>query len=81
VRIKLFATARTAVGRPRLDWPVPPEGLSANDLLRALAAKYPALGRLLSTSRFYLDGEPITHRTVRVKPGAEFSVHPPYGGG
>ncbi|HLM91394.1 MAG TPA: MoaD/ThiS family protein [Thermoplasmata archaeon] len=81
VRVRLFATARTAVGTSRLDWPVPPEGIAARDLVRALGQEYPALRRLLDACRFFLDGEPLSGMGERVRPGHEFTIHPPYGGG
>ena len=81
IRIRLFATARVAVGTGRLDWPAPPDGIPARDLIRALTARYPDLGRIATASRYFLDGELLTRMGTRVGPGHEFAVHPPYGGG
>jgi len=81
VRIRLFATAREAVGRPTLDWPVPRAGVSAAELVRALGAEYPRLAAVLGVSRFVRNGRYLDGLSVTVRPGDEFSVHPPYGGG
>jgi molybdopterin converting factor small subunit len=81
VRVLLFATARTAVGRAELAWPVPTGGLPARTLTRQLAAAYPALGPTLRVSRFVRNGQYLDRLTERVRPGDEFAVHPPYGGG
>jgi molybdopterin converting factor small subunit len=81
VRVLFFATARTAVGRASVDWPVSPAGVSANELARALVAEYPRLGPVLRGSRWVLNGRYLRGRTGRVRPGDEFAVHPPYGGG
>jgi len=79
--VLLFATARAAAGRDRLEWPVGPTGLPATALVEALAGSYPKLGPVLRTSRFVLNGEYLARLTTRVRPGDEFAVHPPYGGG
>ena len=81
VRVLLFATARTAVGRPEIEWPVPAEGVSAKTLALQLAAAYPALASTLRVSRFVRNGRYLDRVTARVRPGDEFAVHPPYGGG
>ena len=81
VRVLLFAMARTAVGRAELDWLVPARGMPAAELARALAAAYPALGPVLSRSRLVRNGESLRRPNERVRPGDEFAIHPPYGGG
>jgi molybdopterin converting factor small subunit len=81
VRVLLFATARAAVGRPSLDWPVPSSGIPADELARALVAEYPRLAPVLRSSRLVRNGEYLRRPTERVHPGDEFAVHPPYGGG
>jgi len=81
VRVLLFATARTAVGRSALAWDVPAEGIPAKTLTRALAAAYPGLAPTLRVSRFVRNGRYLGRLTERVRPGDEFAVHPPYGGG
>ena len=81
VRILLFATARTVVGRADLEWTVPATGVPARALAAQLAAAYPKLGPTLRVSRLLRNGRPLEGRNPRVRPGDEFAVHPPYGGG
>ena len=81
VRVLLFATARTAVGRRELEWTVPPEGIPASELASELATAFPKLAPTLRTSRLVRNGRPIDRPTMRIHPGDEFAVHPPYGGG
>jgi molybdopterin converting factor small subunit len=81
IRILLFATAREAVGRPVIEWDVPQGGVTAADLVRRLAAEYPRLRPALKTSRFVRNGQYLARLSGRVRPGDEFAVHPPYGGG
>jgi molybdopterin converting factor small subunit len=81
VRVRLFATARTAVGRAELDWPVPARGISARALASELATEYPALARILRASRLVRNGRYVVRSSERVRPGDEFAIHPPYGGG
>ena len=81
VTVLLFATARLAVGAGRVHWPVGRDGLSAKSLVRALGEEYPKLARVMRSSRFVLNGQYLTGLSARVRPGDEFAVHPPYGGG
>jgi molybdopterin converting factor small subunit len=81
VRVHLFATARTAVGRSELEWDVPPEGITAGALADELARAYPPLARTLRASRLVRNGRYVVRPTERVRPGDEFAIHPPYGGG
>jgi molybdopterin converting factor small subunit len=81
VHIRLFATARLAVGRGTVDWPVPPGGVSAKELVHALRETYPRLAPTLRVSRFLRNDRYLTDLAERLDPGDEFSVHPPYGGG
>lgn len=81
VRVLLFASARTAVGRPELDWTVPAAGIPAQTLARQLAEAYPTLAPTLRVSRLVRNGSYIGRPTVRIRPGDEFAIHPPYGGG
>lgn len=81
MRILLFASAREAVGRPELDWPVPPDGASAEELVGALGREYPRLRPALRACRFVCNGRYLDRLNERVRPGDEFAVHPPYGGG
>lgn len=79
--VLLFATARLAVGKPELRWPVAPDGVRLGSLVRALGKRYPKLAPILRTCRFVLNGRYVTSVATRVRPGDEFAVHPPYGGG
>lgn len=81
VTVLLFATAKVAVGRPRLELAVTPEGVTARSLVRSLERSYPKLGPALRTSRFVLNGEYLSSLATKIRPGDEFAVHPPYGGG
>jgi hypothetical protein len=49
--------------------------------VRELSARHPALARIARHSRWFRNGEPVEGPTVRIRPGDEFAVHPPYGGG
>jgi hypothetical protein len=51
------------------------------ELLAQLSEAHPSLSPVLAHSRFFRDGRAVTRRDERVKPGEEFAVHPPYGGG
>jgi molybdopterin converting factor small subunit len=81
VRVRLYAGARAAAARPFVDVVVPPEGLSAKEIVRRLAAICPPLGPVLRASRLVRNDEYLTRLSVRLRPGEELSVHPPYGGG
>jgi molybdopterin converting factor small subunit len=81
LRILLFASAREAVGRGGLDWPVPPDGTPAATVLADLEQRYPRLRRTLKVSRFVRNGEYLDDLSTPLAPGDEFAVHPPYGGG
>ena len=79
--VLLFATARQAVGMSELAWPVEPPGIPIGSLLRALGSRYPRLSPVLVHCRFVLNGRYVASRATRVRPGDEFAIHPPYGGG
>lgn len=79
--VLLFATARLAVGRAEIRWTVDGKGVSVGSLVRALGNRYPKLAPILRSCRFVLNGEYVANRATRVRPGDEFAVHPPYGGG
>ncbi|MGP8078625.1 MAG: MoaD/ThiS family protein [Thermoplasmata archaeon] len=81
VRVRLYATARDAARRSFVDVAVPPGGLAARDLVRALETECPDLGPVLRVSRFVRNDRYLADLRVRVRPGDEFAVHPPYGGG
>jgi len=79
--ILLFATARLAVGRPEIAWSVDAKGTTVGALVRSLGGRYPKLAPILATCRFVLNGRYVANRATRVRPGDEFAIHPPYGGG
>ena len=79
--VRFFAAARRVVGQASLPWPVPEEGLRARELIAALRAAYPRLGPTLRVSRFLRNDRYLADLDEPVRPGDEFSVHPPYGGG
>ena len=81
VRILLFASAREAVGRRELSWPLPPGGMTVAKLVAALGAEYPKLRPTLSVSRFVRNGRYLDDLETSLGAGDEFAVHPPYGGG
>jgi molybdopterin converting factor small subunit len=81
VTVLLFATARVAVGASELSLAVESSGITARSLICSLRSSYPKLVPALRTSRFVLNGRYLTNLTARVRPGDEFAVHPPYGGG
>lgn len=81
VRVQFYATARSAAGRERAEFPVAADGIRARDLVRTIAAEFPALRRILATSRFLRNDRYLTSLEERLLPGDLFSVHPPYSGG
>ena len=81
VRILLFASAREAVGRHEIAWPLPPGGMTAQRLVAALGEEYPRLRPTLSVSRFVRNGRYLKDLGIALRAGDEFAVHPPYGGG
>lgn len=81
VRFVLYATAREAVGVPRVVREIPEGGFPLRGLLDDLGREYPALRRVLATSRFVLNGEYVSRPETLVHPGDEIAIHPPYSGG
>jgi molybdopterin converting factor small subunit len=81
LRILFFATARQAVGRARLERPVPEAGIAVSELLHELVREYPPLGPIVRASRLVKNGEYLRGQLGRVGPGDELAVHPPYSGG
>jgi molybdopterin converting factor small subunit len=81
VRVRLFATARLAVGRPSVPFAVPDDGIPARELVAALATAYPRLAPTLRASRFLRNDRYLRTLDETVRPGDEFAIHPPYGGG
>lgn len=81
VEVRLFATARVAVGQATLTWSVPEDGLRARELVADLARAFPRLAPTLRVSRFLRNDRYLDDLEETVRPGDEFAVHPPYGGG
>ena len=81
VRVLLFATAREAVGRSRFDRAIPADGVALRAVLDAIVAEHPKLARVLSGSRLVVNGEVVRGQAVRLQPGDEIGIHPPYSGG
>jgi len=82
VRIRLFATARDAVGVEELDWSVPEEGAPLRIVLAAVGARYRRLRPILGTCRFFVNGELVRQPGRRqVSDGDQLAIHPPYSGG
>ena len=79
--MRLFATARRAVGQEVVSLTVPAGGLRARELVARLAGAYPRLGPTLRGSRFLRNDRYLRDLDEQVVPGDEFAVHPPYGGG
>ena len=81
VRVLLFATAREAAGRATIDLPVPPEGVPVDLLLSSLGHGHRALAAVLPDCRVARNGRYVARRGVRIRPGDEVAIHPPYTGG
>lgn len=81
VRVRLFATARTAVGRAAVEVEVPPAGVTARELVATLAERFPRLRPILASSRFLRNDRYVDDLAAVVRSGDEFAVHPPYSGG
>jgi len=81
IRVRLFATARVVVGHATLSWPAPEQGISARELVAALEEAYPRLAPTLRVSRFLRNDRYLRDLGEALRPGDEFAVHPPYGGG
>jgi molybdopterin converting factor small subunit len=81
INILLFATAREAAGRSSLRRTIPRQGISLTELLERLGAEYPPLVPVLKISRIVRNGSYVTQTRVRLRPGDEIAIHPPYSGG
>ncbi|MFZ0891807.1 MAG: MoaD/ThiS family protein [Thermoplasmata archaeon] len=81
INILLFATAREVVGKSSVRRSVPSRGLSLAELLEWLRTEYPRLGPILKISRYVQNGAYVTQTHVRIRPGDEIAIHPPYSGG
>lgn len=81
VRVVLYATAREAVGLARVVREIPEGGVPLRGLLDDLGREYPALRRVIGSSRFVVNGEYASPPDTLVHPGDEVAIHPPYSGG
>ena len=81
VRVRFYASAREAAGRSTVELSVPADGATARSLVAEIARRWPALAPVLRASRFLRNDEYLTDLRVRLGPGDELAVHPPYGGG
>jgi len=81
VHVVLYATAREAAGRARIDLPVPARGTSVAALLKTLGRTHSGLIGVLPTCRVARNGRYVVPRTAHVRPGDEVAIHPPYSGG
>jgi molybdopterin converting factor small subunit len=81
VRVLFFATAREAVGAPAVDREVPATGSTIEAVLTKIVKEHPRLEPVLKRSRLVRNGRYVGGPRVRVKPGDEIAVHPPYSGG
>lgn len=81
VRIDLFATARDAVGRARVELPVPSSGTRLATLLEELGATFPKLRPLLKVSKIARGDEYLKPSAATIHPGDHLAVHPPFSGG
>ncbi len=82
VEIRLFATAREAVGVEEIAWDVPETGTALRELLDQLGARHRKLRPILPHCRFFVNGElvgPPGRR--RLSAGDRLAIHPPYSGG
>jgi molybdopterin converting factor small subunit len=81
VRILLFATAREAVGASQVEREVPAGGEAIGSLVDRLVGEFPRLRPVARAARFVRNGEYVRGAKVRVRPGDEIAIHPPYSGG
>ena len=81
VRLVFFASAREIVGAPSLEWDIPAKGCTVATVLSDLTHHHPRLRPVLKGSRLVRNGNYIRGSRVRVAPGDEIAIHPPYSGG
>jgi molybdopterin converting factor small subunit len=81
VRVRLYASAREAVGAPTIRRPTGPEGVLVDVVLRELAEAHPSLSPILRHSRFARNGTYLRGSRARLRAGDELAIHPPYSGG
>ncbi len=81
INVLLFAIAREAVGTSTLQRTIPNEGISLTELLDGLGSDFPRLVPVLKMSRLVRNGSYVTNPRIRIQPGDEIAIHPPYSGG
>jgi molybdopterin converting factor small subunit len=82
VELRLFATAREAVGTAQLSWPLPSDGRTVAQVLAEVTARHRRLAPVLATSQVFVNGDRVRDTTRRrARPGDDIAVHPPYSGG
>ena len=82
VVIRLFATAREAVGSASVPWELGAPAMSVEAVLHELSARHPNLGRLLPSCRIFVNGRLVPRPGRRAaRAGDDIAVHPPYSGG
>ncbi len=79
VRVVPFARIREIVGATELALSVT-EGSTAEDLWRRLAAMFPALAALRTSTRLVRNGSFVDALTT-LRDGDELGLLPPFGGG
>ena len=79
VPVRLFAAARQATGRDRLEVELP-KGATVGQLRRRLAREVPQLSDLLPRVMFAIDAEYALDTAV-IPPHAEVACIPPVSGG
>ncbi len=79
VAVKLFAAAREAAGGDEVIVTLP-EGATAGDVRRALAAESTALASLVTASLLAVNAE-YADDSARLSPGDEVALIPPVSGG
>ena len=79
VRVRLFAAARAAAGRDRLELRLP-EGTTIGQLRRRLAVEIPQLSGLIEQAMFAVDTE-YAGDGDEIPPNADVACIPPVSGG
>jgi molybdopterin converting factor subunit 1 len=79
IRIKLFAAARQAVNADTIKVAIDSQSTIRN-LKKSVAEQFPTLDRIISQSRWAINGEYALESDV-VPTGAEIALIPPVSGG
>jgi molybdopterin converting factor subunit 1 len=79
IRVKLFAVAKELAGRDELEVEVPQAARLA-DVRRAVAAEFPALGRILPHAFWAVSAEYASDDTI-VNDHSDIALIPPVSGG